>query len=120
MLKISPEGTLLWEKTIGATGFDVARSVSKTQDNGFIISGSSRSSEGGFTNQGQNDAWVLKIDANGNILWQNTIGGTEIDFCYDAVAINSGEIIAVGESNSSNGDIEENKGFSDVLIIKIK
>jgi hypothetical protein len=120
MLKISPEGTLLWEKTIGATGFDVARSVSKTQDNGFIISGSSRSSEGGFTNQGQNDAWVLKIDANGNILWQNTIGGTEIDFCYDAVAINNGEIIAVGESNSSNGDIEENKGFSDVLIIKIK
>jgi hypothetical protein len=120
MLKISPEGTILWEKTIGATGFDVARSVSKTQDNGFIISGSSRSSEGGFTNQGQNDAWVLKIDANGNILWQNTIGGTEIDFCYDAVAINNGEIIAVGESNSSNGDIEENKGFSDVLILKIK
>jgi len=120
MLKISPEGNLLWEKTIGATGFDVARSVSKTNDNGFIISGSSRSSDGSFTNQGQNDAWILKIDANGTILWQNIIGGTEIDFSYDAVAINNGEIIAVGQSSSSNGDITENKGFSDALIIKIK
>ena len=120
MLKISPEGNLLWEKTIGATGFDVARSVSKSQDNGFIISGSSRSSDGGYTNQGQNDAWVLKTDANGNILWQKTVGGTEIDFFYDAVELNNLEIIAVGESSSSNGDIEENKGFSDVLIIKIK
>ena len=120
MLKISPEGNLLWEKTIGATGFDVARSVSKSQDNGFVISGSSRSSDGGYTNQGQNDAWVLKTDANGNILWQKTIGGTEIDFFYDAVELNNLEIIAVGESSSSNGDIEENKGFSDVLIIKIK
>ena len=120
MLKISPEGNLLWEKTIGATGFDVARSVSKSQDNGFVISGSSRSSDGGYTNQGQNDAWVLKTDANGNILWQKTVGGTEIDFFYDAVELNNLEIIAVGESSSSNGDIEENKGFSDVLIIKIK
>jgi hypothetical protein len=120
MLKISPEGNLLWEKTIGATGFDVARSVSKSQDNGFVISGSSRSSDGGYTNQGQNDAWVLKTDANGNILWQKTVGGTEIDFFYDAVELNNLEIIAVGESSSSNGDIEENKGFSDVLIVKIK
>lgn len=120
MLKISPEGNLLWEKTIGAIGFDVARSVSKTQDNGFIISGSSRSSDTGFTNQGQNDAWILKTDADGNLLWQKTVGGTEIDFCYDAIELSNGEIIAVGESSSSNGDVIENKGFSDALIIKIK
>ena len=120
MLKISPEGSLIWQKTIGATGFDVARSVSKTQDNGFIVSGSSRSSNNGFINQGQNDAWVLKTDAIGNLLWQKTVGGTEIDFCYDAVELNNGNIIAVGESSSSNGNITENKGFSDALIIKIK
>ncbi len=120
MIKITTDGNLIWEKTIGASSFDVARSISKTQDNGFIISGSSRSSDAGFTNQGQNDAWVIKVDASGEIEWQKFVGGSEIDFLYDAVELNNKTIIAVGESNSSNADIKENKGFSDALIIQIK
>ena len=120
MIKIDSQGTLIWEKTIGATSFDVARSISNTQDNGFVISGSSRSSDAGFTNQGQNDAWVLKVDSEGEIEWQKLVGGSEIDFLYDAVELNNKTIIAVGESGSSNADITENKGFSDALIIKIK
>jgi hypothetical protein len=120
ILKISPAGTLIWEKTIGAAGFDVARSISKTQDNGFLISGSSRSSAAGFINQGQNDALLIKINSEGGIEWQETAGGSEIDFLYDAIELNNSTIIAVGESNSADGDILENKGFSDGLIIKIK
>ena len=120
VIKISPEGNLIWQKTIGATGFDVARSISKTQDNGFVISGSSRSSDGVFTNQGQNDALILKINSDGVLEWQKTVGGTEIDFLYDAVELDNKTIIAVGESSSANGDIITNKGFSDALIINIK
>ncbi|MGB0879853.1 MAG: hypothetical protein ACPGTO_04755 [Polaribacter sp.] len=121
MLKINPEGTILWEKSFGGSSFDVARSIAKTQDGGFLIAGSSRSADGDVsTNKGQNDAWILKTSSTGNLLWQKTIGGTEIDFCYDAVELNNGKIIAVGESSSSNGEIQENKGFSDALIIKIK
>jgi hypothetical protein len=120
MIKITTDGTLIWEKTIGASSFDVARSIFKTQDNGFVIAGSSRSSSEGFTNQGQNDAWILKVNSSGEIDWQKTVGGSEIDFLYDAVELNNKTIIAVGESGSSNVDIPENKGFSDALIIKIK
>ena len=120
VLKISNEGNLIWEKTIGATGFDVARSVTKTKDNGFIISGSSRSSDNGFTNQGKNDALLLKINNQGNLEWKQTFGGSEIDFLYDAIELEDNSIIAVGESSSSNGDLSENKGFSDALILKIK
>ena len=120
MLKISSEGSLIWEKTIGGTSFDAARSISMTQDNGFVITGSSRSSDNGFTNQGQNDALILKISSEGDLEWQQTIGGSEIDFLYDAVELNDKTIIAVGESSSSDGDISLNKGFSDGLILKIK
>lgn len=120
MLKIASDGNLIWEKTIGASSFDVARSISKTDDSGFIIAGNSRSSDGGFVNNGQNDAWVLKVDANGNTVWQKFIGGSENDVLFDAVQLNNQSIIAVGESNSSNIDIPENKGFSDALIIKIE
>lgn len=121
ILKISPEGTLIWEKTFGGSSFDVARSINKTQNDGFIISGSSRSTDGDVTkNDGQNDVWVLKIDANANLKWQKTIGGSDIDFAYDAIELNDKTIVAVGESNSNNFDILENKGFTDLLIIKIK
>lgn len=121
VIKISPTGNLIWEKTYGGNSFDVARSISKTQDGDFIISGTSRSQDGDLTNNnGQNDAWVIKIDTNGNLKWQKTIGGSEIDFAYDAVELNNESIIIVGDSNSSNSDISENKGFSDLLIFKIK
>ena len=120
ILKISSEGNLIWEQTIGGASFDVARSISMTQDHGFVIAGSSRSSDHGFTNQGQNDALVLKIDAEGVLEWQQTIGGSEIDFLYDAIELEDQTIIAVGESSSSDGDIPINNGFSDALILQIK
>jgi hypothetical protein len=120
MLKITSEGDLIWEKTLGASSFDVARAISKTTDNGFIIAGNSRSSDAGFTNQGQNDAWVLKVDANGTVLWQKFIGGLENDLLFDVITLNDQSVIAVGESTSSDGAITENKGFSDGLVIKIK
>ena len=121
VIKITPQGSLLWEKTIGGTNFDVGRSISKTQDNGFLISGSSRSSDGNLiTNKGLNDAWVLKIDRAGDIKWHKSIGGSETDFFYDSVELNDQTIVAVGNSNSSNEDINENKGFTDLLILKLK
>ena len=120
-LKISPNGTVLWEKTFGGSNFDVGRSISKTQDNGFLISGSSRSSDGNLTtNKGQNDAWLLKINSSGDLEWGKSIGGSETDFFNDVVELNNQTIVAVGDSSSSNGDVSENKGFTDLLILKLK
>lgn len=120
IIKIDLNGDLIWEKTLGGSSFDVARSVSKTQDGGFLISGNSRSLDNGFTNNGQNDGLLLKIDTNGNLVWQKTIGGSETDFLYDAIELINQKIVAVGESASNDGDVSENKGFSDALIINIK
>jgi hypothetical protein len=120
LIKITPNGELLWEKTIGGSSFDVARSIVSAQDNGFLISGSSRSNDIDVKeNKGQNDAWVLKIDNNGELLWETTVGGSNIDFAYGIAELNDRSIIAVGDSVSNDGDIIENKGFTDVLIVKI-
>lgn len=121
VIKISPDGDLLQEKTFGGSSFDAGRSISRTLDNGFIISGSSRSSNNDLSeNQGQNDAWILKLDTNLNMEWQKSVGGSEIDFAFDAIQLNNNNYIAVGESSSSDFDISENKGFTDLLIVKIK
>ena len=120
VLRISDNGDTIWEKSYGGSNFDVAKSISSTFDGGFIIAGSSRSSNGDVNkNQGQNDAWVTKINNSGQLIWETTVGGAEIDFAYDAVQLTNGTIIAVGETSSFNGDILVNKGFTDLLIIKI-
>ena len=121
VIKINTDGALLWKKNYGGSGFDVSRSISKTKNNQFVVAGSSRSSDIDVNiNQGQNDLWVLKIDDNGQLLWQKSVGGTEIDFAYDAVELKDKSIVAVGESSSNNADINNNKGFTDLLIVKIK
>ncbi len=120
ILKISEDGNLLWNRSYGGTNFDVPRSINSTNDGGFVIAGSSRSSNGDVSkNQGQNDAWIVKIDNAGQLIWETTVGGSEIDFAYDAVQLQNGTIIAVGETSSSNGDIINNKGFTDLLIVKL-
>ena len=121
ILKISPNnGSIIWQKNYGGTSFDVARSIHKTKDNGFLISGSSRSNDNNIVNKGQNDAWIVKLNNNGDLIWQKTIGGSNIDFCYDAIQLNNGSIIATGESSSNDLEITTNKGFSDLLVIKLK
>lgn len=120
VIKITSDGNLLWEKTIGGSSFDVGRAIFKSQESGYLIAGGSRSSNNGLKNNGQSDAWLLKIDESGNVIWQKSFGGSEVDFLYDVVETSDLSIIAVGESGSKNGDILENKGFSDGLLIKLK
>ena len=120
LIKISTGGNLIWQKTIGGSGFDVARDINTTQDNGFIISGSSRSSDGDVSeNKGQNDAWAVKVDNNGNLIWEASSGGTNIDFAYGIAELNDQSVVVVGDTSSNDEDILENKGFADLLLFKI-
>lgn len=120
LIKISSDGNLIWEKTFGGSSFDVSRDIKTTQDNGFILAGSSRSSDGDVSeNKGQNDAWIIKVDSNGEMLWEASVGGSNIDFAYGVTELNNKTIIAVGDTSSDDRDIQENRGFTDLLIINI-
>ncbi|WP_111683330.1 hypothetical protein [Winogradskyella tangerina] len=120
LIKISPNGDIIWEKTLGGSSFDVARAISKSQNNGFILAGSSRSNDNDVSeNKGQNDAWIVYVDDNGDIIWERSVGGSNIDFSYGVTELNNGTVIGVGDTTSNDGDIIENKGFTDLLLIKI-
>lgn len=121
LIKIDDNGNLLWEKTFGGTLFDAAQSVKISSDGGFNITGNSRSADIDLLeNSGENDLWFLKTDAKGNMVWQKTFGGGDIDLGFDAVENVDKTVFLVGETSSSDLLNLENKGLSDLVVIKIK
>ncbi|MBI4453758.1 hypothetical protein HY636_03890 [Candidatus Woesearchaeota archaeon] len=69
ILKLDSKGNLEWEKTFGGSKLDVAYSIKQTNDLGYIVAGKTASKGGSITN-----GWVLKLDTNGNLLWDKTFG----------------------------------------------
>lgn len=121
LIKIDDEGNLVWQKTFGGSAFDAAESVSPTKDGGFILIGNSKSSDqDANTNAGENDIWLIKTDANGNLVWQKTFGGMDLDYGFDAIETDDNAILLVGETTSTDFSNLQNKGMSDAVVIKIK
>jgi len=121
VIKIDALGNLLWERTYGGSNFEAAESISPTADGGYIIAGNSKSADQDLsTNAGQNDLWVLKIDPQGQILWQQAYGGTDLEFGFDALETLDGGILLVGESKSTDLFPLVNKGGTDLVVIKIE
>jgi len=121
MVKIDDSGNLVWERNFGGPAFDAAQSVALSADGGFIISGNSKSMTMDVSaNTGENDIWLVKTNSQGNMVWQNTFGGSGLDYAYDALENEDQSIILVGESDSSDFLELQNKGLKDLVILKIK
>lgn len=120
VVKVDKNGNFLWQKTLGGIGNDRIRNIISTKDNGFLAIGFSNSSNGDVSaNNGGFDYWLVKLDSNGTIEWENNYGGSSEDKAYDAYETASNGFIVVGYSSSDDGDVAVNKGSSDFWIIEI-
>lgn len=120
-VKIDENGNLINEETYGGSDFDASESVKESSDGGFLIIGNSRSKDKDVSaNNGENDIWIIKTDINGNLLWEKSIGGSKMDFGFDILETVNGDVWAVGETESNDFDIPENKGGKDLVLFKLK
>ncbi len=120
---------IVWQKTIGGSNSDAAARVKPTSDGGFIIGGFSNSNISGDKTEnsinGSYDYWIVKLDASGNIQWENTIGGNKDDMVADIVETNDGGFLIGGTSKSdSTGDKTESGcntyyNYADYWVVKI-
>jgi predicted secreted protein len=85
----------LWAKAYGSTSADEAYSIQRTKDGGFIVAGNMTIS---MTNT---DAWVLKLDPDGNVQWQKVFGGPFTDVAYEVKESYDGSFIVAGSSVTS-------------------
>ncbi len=108
IVKINAFGSVVWDNTIGGTDYDSYPEIKQTSDGGYILAGLSRSGVGGNKTEpslGNDDLWVLKLNSSGNIVWQNTIGGSGLEYFGDIAQTSDGGYLLGGSSDSGiSGD----------------
>ena len=85
-----------WARTYGDTGEEEwPRYICQTNDGGYIVAGITDS-----FGAGNSDFWILKLDSEGLVEWQNTYGGSGDDYAASIRQTSDGEYIVSGETNS--------------------
>ncbi len=95
VIKLDAKGNVQWQKTYGGKDDDEAYSIQQTSDGGYIVAG--------YTYPlcaSDWDAWVIKLDARGNVQWQKTYGGKDDDEAYSIQQTSDGGYIVAGYTYS--------------------
>lgn len=106
LVKMDRNGKIQWQKTFGGTDIDYANAIVLAPDGGFFISGTTKSTNGDIAvNRGMSDAWVIKTDASGGLMWQKTFGGSKDDEATDVINVSTGGFLISLASESTDGDL---------------
>ncbi len=118
-----PIPRIQYQKCIGGTGNDEIQDVSPTTDGGYILAGGVLSNNGdvsgNHSNPGASDAWIVKIDASGNIQWQKCFGGSLDEFGACVKQTAEGGYIFAANTISNDQQIPFNHGSSDLWVVKL-
>lgn len=80
-IKLDKYGAVTWEKSFGGSGFEIANSVIEKETGGYAICGQSGSSDGDISgSNGGRDIWIINLDTDGEILWENSYGSSLNEF----------------------------------------
>ncbi|MFO0485916.1 MAG: gliding motility-associated C-terminal domain-containing protein, partial [Sphingobacteriia bacterium] len=104
--------------------WDLPRMLWQTSDGGYILGGESFSDISGEkteNSRGEQDGWLIKLDAAGNKVWDKTLGGSKGDgFGLFQLAVDGGYILGGWSSSDISGEKTENsRGGSDYWLVKL-
>jgi hypothetical protein len=125
VVKLTANGNIQWQKTYGGSKEDGGGAILPAIGGGYIIAAATSSDDGDVTGlHGQTDIWVIRIDSIGNLLWQKTFGGSNIDYPSAMLDAGEGEYVIMGQTNSNDGDVKGLHGkagrdSSNIWLLKI-
>ncbi|MBL7806604.1 MAG: T9SS type A sorting domain-containing protein [Saprospiraceae bacterium] len=120
VVKLNPSGQIVWTHLLGGPSLDRANDVWETEDGSFVVFGHITNDGGDVsTHYGGYDWWLIKIDATGDLVWEKTYGGSKDDFSRSIFQTSDGGFVMAGSTNSKDGDVQDNDGGVDFLLIRI-
>ncbi|UUX91879.1 6-bladed beta-propeller [Methanoplanus endosymbiosus] len=120
VVRLSDEGTLMWQRCFGGNSTDSGQSISRTSDGGYIVAGYTKSDDGDVSgNHGLIDVWVVKMSENGTLEWQKCLGGSNYDESFSIHQTSDGGYIVGGYTKSDDGDVSGNHGSVDVWVVRL-
>ncbi len=125
IIKINADGSKVWDKTLGGSGYEYLNTLIQTADGGYLVGGASTTNIGGEKTEhsrGGFDFWVVKLNADGSKAWDRTIGGGDGEILESLIATPDGGYLLGGTSNSGIGGdkTENNRGtFGDYWVVKL-
>lgn len=100
VLKTDLSGNIIWQKTYGGKHDDEFKSVVQTQDGNYALTGYTKS----YNDTVNGDAWIFKLDVNGDSLYCSTFGGTYKDVLNKVTQFPNGNLYFAGSNEShTNG-----------------
>ncbi len=124
LLKTDAGGNIINQYVYGGSGEESFKKI-LLLDDGYLLCGSSDSPISGnktTANRGFSDYWVMKIDFNGNKVWEKVFGGTGYDNLTGATFIpNTNKIVLYGRSDSPLGfeKTQNPFGYDDYWLLMI-
>ena len=118
VVKLDQNGNTVWDKYFGGTRHDYLTTSVATQEGGFLLAGTSFSNQSGekkINNLGGSDVWVIRLDENGEELWQKTLGTKSNDEASSIVQSADEGFFVTGNINSNQNLL----GSKDVFITKL-
>ena len=122
LIKTDSSGNIVWEKTYGGTKGEGGQTILTAPDSSYYLVCTSVSSDGDISNDPyptSSDFWIVKIDKDGEIIWDKILGGNGIDETQNAILTTDYGMITIGQTTSNDGDISIFYGFWDIWIVKI-
>jgi len=119
VVKLSPEGDIEWEKILGGSNSDWARSVCQAADGGYVVPGLTYSTDIDAIGCDGADILVFKLSGMGEIEWKKILGGSAGETVHSIVRTTDGGYILAGETYSNDGDVSGNHGGRDAWVVKL-
>lgn len=126
IIKLDAQGQLQWDKTFGGLFQDELFTLLEMPGGGFLLGCHSNSGISGDKTEdsrGSHDVWLIRTDAQGNMLWDKTIGGSGYEQVNDLILAPDGAVYCSGGTTSPENDgdlgIETARGGMDFLLMKI-
>ena len=117
---------LVWEKSYGSSNYERGYDIINTADGGMVISAFALTNDGDVhgvhTGNWDPDAWVLKLDANGDTVWTKALGGSREEFASAIIETPDSGFLVASQSSSINGDVWDHHGtqwYNDFWLVKL-